>query len=144
MKHRTLAKGLDVSAIGIGCMPMIREGNINYGQADDDQSIRTLHEAIDLGITFFDTAEMYGPFANEILLGKALKPVRDRVVNVMGCGAPFRDRRRGRLARARPQSGRAAARRRAVGSRQRYLDRETSTPDGWRPRAHGHPPLPGL
>ena len=48
MKHRTLGQGLDVSAIGIGCMPMIREGNINYGVADDDVSTRTIHEAIDL------------------------------------------------------------------------------------------------
>ena len=44
---------------------MIRGGNIVYGHADDDVSIRTIHEAIDLGVTFFDTAEMYGPFSNE-------------------------------------------------------------------------------
>ena len=50
MKQRTLGQGLTVSAIGIGCMPMIREGNINYGHADDDESIRTIHEAIDLGL----------------------------------------------------------------------------------------------
>ena len=76
MKHRTLAAGLDVSAIGIGCMPMIRGGNISYGQADDDTSTRTLHEAIDLGVTFFDTAEMYGPFANEELVSQAIKGKR--------------------------------------------------------------------
>jgi hypothetical protein len=52
MKHRTLARSLDVSAIGIGCMPMIRGGNILYGQADDGVSTRTIHEAIDLGVTF--------------------------------------------------------------------------------------------
>lgn len=80
MKHRTLAPGLEVSAIGIGCMPMIREGNINYGRADDDTSIRTIHEAIDLGITFFDTAEMYGPFRNEELVGRAIKGRRDGLV----------------------------------------------------------------
>jgi hypothetical protein len=80
MKHRTLAAGLDVSAIGIGCIPMIREGNINYGQADDDQSVRTIHEAIDLGVTFFDTAEMYGPFANEELVGRAIKGRREGLV----------------------------------------------------------------
>ena len=80
MKHRTLGAALDVSAIGIGCMPMIREGNINYGHADDDQSIRTIHEAIDLGVTFFDTAEMYGPFRNEELVGRAIKGRRDGLV----------------------------------------------------------------
>lgn len=80
MKHRTLATGLDVSAIGIGCMPMISGGNINYGPADDDQSVRTIHEAIDLGVTFFDTAEMYGPFKNEELVGRAIKGRRDGLV----------------------------------------------------------------
>ena len=80
MKHRTLGQGLDVSAIGIGCMPMIRGGNIRYGEADDDQSIRTIHEAIDLGVTFFDTAEMYGPFSNEVLVGEAIKGRREGLV----------------------------------------------------------------
>ncbi|HEY5289988.1 MAG TPA: aldo/keto reductase [Caulobacteraceae bacterium] len=80
MKHRTLGQGLDVSAIGIGCMPMIRGGNIAYGQADDDESLRTIHEAIDLGVTFFDTAEMYGPFQNEELVGRAIKGRRDGLV----------------------------------------------------------------
>ena len=72
MEYRTLGQGLKVSAIGIGCMPMIRDGNINYGVADDDVSTRTIHEAIDLGVTFFDTAEMYGPFSNEELVGAAI------------------------------------------------------------------------
>jgi aryl-alcohol dehydrogenase-like predicted oxidoreductase len=80
MKHRTLSPGLDVSAIGIGCMPMIRGGNITYGHAEDDVSIRTIHEAIDLGVTFFDTAEMYGPFSNETLVGEAIKGRRDGLV----------------------------------------------------------------
>ena len=83
MKYRTLGShdgGLKVSAIGIGCMPMIRNGNINYGHADDDESIRAIHEAIELGITFFDTAEMYGPFANEELVGQAIKGKRDGLV----------------------------------------------------------------
>jgi aryl-alcohol dehydrogenase-like predicted oxidoreductase len=80
MKYRELGHGLRVSAIGIGCMPMIREGNINYGRADDDQSIRAIHDAIDLGITFFDTAEMYGPFRNEELVGRAIKGRRDGLV----------------------------------------------------------------
>lgn len=80
MKHRTLGQGLDVSAIGIGCMPMIRDGNISYGRADDDVSTRTIHEAIDLGVTFFDTAEMYGPFRNEELVGAAIRGRRDGLV----------------------------------------------------------------
>ena len=80
MKHRTLGNGLEVSAIGIGTMPMIRGGNILYGHADDDVSTRTIHEAIDLGVTFFDTAEMYGPFTNEELVGQAIKGRRDGLV----------------------------------------------------------------
>ena len=80
MKYRTLAQGLKVSAIGIGCMPMIREGNITYGHADDAESTRTIHEAIDLGVTFFDTAEMYGPFRNEELVGQAIRGRREGLV----------------------------------------------------------------
>ena len=80
MKYRTLGHGLEVSAIGIGCMPMVRGGNIVYGDANDDVSTRTIHEAIDLGITFFDTAEMYGPFSNEDLVGKAIAGRRDGLV----------------------------------------------------------------
>ena len=80
MKYRVLGDGLQVSAIGIGCMPMIRNGNINYGHADDDESIRTIHEAIDLGVTFFGTAEMYGPISNEELVGEAIRGKRDGLV----------------------------------------------------------------
>jgi len=80
MKYRTLGSDLKVSALGIGCMPMIRGGNIVYGEASDDESIATVHRAIDLGVTFFDTAEMYGPFANESLLGEAIKGKRDGLV----------------------------------------------------------------
>ncbi|MEF0939984.1 aldo/keto reductase [Rhizobium sp. BR 362] len=76
MKTRKLGKELSVSAVGLGCMGM----SFAYGATDDDESIRTLHRAVDLGITFFDTAETYGPFTNEVLVGRALKPVRDRVV----------------------------------------------------------------
>ena len=80
MKYRTLGHDLAVSAIGIGCMPMIRSGNITYGDANDDVSTRTIHAAIDLGITFFDTAEMYGPFSNEELVGRAITGKRDGLV----------------------------------------------------------------
>ena len=80
MKHRTLAARLDVSAIGIGCMPMISGGNISYGHADNDVSVRTIQEAIGLGVTFFDTAEMYGPFQNEELVGQAIRGRREGLV----------------------------------------------------------------
>jgi len=80
VKYRTLGQGLQVSAIGIGCMPMVRGGNITYGHASDDESIATIHRAIDLGITFFDTAEMYGPFANEELVGEAIRGKREGLV----------------------------------------------------------------
>ncbi len=75
MKTRKLGQDLTVSAVGLGCMGM----SFAYGAADEQESIRTLHRAVDLGVTFFDTAEVYGPYENEILLGKALKDVRDRV-----------------------------------------------------------------
>ncbi|HYJ53124.1 MAG TPA: aldo/keto reductase [Allosphingosinicella sp.] len=81
MKYRNLGQSLKVSAIGIGCMPMVRGGNITYGgDASHDESIATIHRAIDLGITFFDTAEMYGPFSNEELVGEAIKGGREGLV----------------------------------------------------------------
>ncbi|MBB2692700.1 UNVERIFIED_ORG: aryl-alcohol dehydrogenase-like predicted oxidoreductase [Rhizobium esperanzae] len=76
MKTRKLGNDLTVSTVGLGCMGM----SFAYGASDEAESIRTLNRAVDLGVTFFDTAEVYGPFTNEILLGKALKPHRDRVV----------------------------------------------------------------
>ena len=80
MMKRWLGQRFEVSAIGIGCMPMIAGGNISYGAADEGESIATIHEAIDLGITFFDTAEMYGPFSNEELVGRAIEGKRDGLV----------------------------------------------------------------
>jgi aryl-alcohol dehydrogenase-like predicted oxidoreductase len=77
MDKRTLGKqGLTVSALGLGCMGMSEF----YGAADEAESVATLHRAIDLGVTFLDTADMYGPFKNEELLGRALRGRRDRVV----------------------------------------------------------------
>jgi aryl-alcohol dehydrogenase-like predicted oxidoreductase len=81
MRYRTLGQGLKVSALGIGCMPMVRGGNITYGgTASADESIATIHRAIDLGINFFDTAEMYGPFSNEELVGEAIRGKREGLV----------------------------------------------------------------
>ncbi|WP_217560359.1 aldo/keto reductase [Streptomyces sp. GbtcB6] len=77
MKHTSLG-GLDVSRIGLGAMSM--SGYYNVGQGSDAESIRTIHRALDLGVTFLDTAEVYGPFTNEELVGRALKGRRDQVV----------------------------------------------------------------
>ena len=90
MKYRTLGHGLKVSAIGIGCMPMITGGNITYGaDADPDEAIKTIHRAIDLGVTFFDTAQIYGPFQNEELLGEAIKGKREGLVIATKFGFRF-------------------------------------------------------
>lgn len=90
MDYRTLGDGLKVSALGIGCMPMIREGNILYGDvADPNEAIKTIHKAIDLGVTFFDTAEIYGPFQNEELVGEAIKGKRDGLVIATKFGFKF-------------------------------------------------------
>lgn len=77
MKHVSLG-GLDVSRIGLGAMSMA--GYYNIGQGSDDESIRTIHRALDLGVTHIDTAEIYGPYTNEELVGRALKGRRDKVV----------------------------------------------------------------
>src|SRR5580700_9455014 len=76
MKTRKLGT-LEVSEVGFGCMSI----SANYGPAADrDQGIRVIRTAHELGVTFFDTAEVYGPFTNEDLVGEALAPVRDKVV----------------------------------------------------------------
>jgi aryl-alcohol dehydrogenase-like predicted oxidoreductase len=78
MKKRVLGRsGLEVSAVGFGCM------GLNFGYAasvSKEEGIGLIRTAVELGVTFFDTAEVYGPFSNEIMVGEALRPVRDRVV----------------------------------------------------------------
>ncbi len=77
MKHRKLGtQGLSVSALGLGCMGM----SAFYGKRDDAESIATIHRALDLGVTLLDTADMYGPWTNEELVGKAIKGRREQVI----------------------------------------------------------------
>ena len=77
MKHIKIG-GLDVSRIGLGAMSM--SGYYNIGAGSDTESIRAIHRALELGVTHLDTAEIYGPFANEELVGRAIKGRRDQVV----------------------------------------------------------------
>jgi aryl-alcohol dehydrogenase-like predicted oxidoreductase len=77
MKKRTLGRNLEVSSIGFGCM------GLNFGYSNSltkDEGIKLIRGAADRGVTFFDTAEVYGPFTNEEMVGEALRPMRDRVV----------------------------------------------------------------
>lgn len=76
MKTRTLGKDLVVSEIGLGCMGMSEF----YGPGDEEESLRTIHLALELGVTFLDTADMYGPFTNERLVGKGIAGAPDQVV----------------------------------------------------------------
>ncbi len=93
METRKLGtQGLEVSALGLGCMGMSEF----YGERDDEESIATIHRAVELGVVFLDTADMYGPFTNEKLVGKAIAGCRDKVViatkfgNVRGEDGSFR------------------------------------------------------
>lgn len=77
MTTRILGNQLEVSALGLGCMGM----SFGYGPAKDTKEmIKLIHHAVDLGVTFFDTAEVYGPFTNELLVGEALEPYKNKVV----------------------------------------------------------------
>lgn len=88
IKPRKLGtQGLEVSAIGLGCMGMSQY----YGKADEQESIALLHQAIEIGCNFFDTAQGYGPLTNEELLGKAFKDRRDQVIIGTKFGFRFKD-----------------------------------------------------
>lgn len=76
MQKRTLGQGLEVSAEGLGCMGM----SDFYGVRDEEVAIKTIHHALDRGINFLDTADMYGPFTNEILVGRAIAQTRAKVI----------------------------------------------------------------
>jgi aryl-alcohol dehydrogenase-like predicted oxidoreductase len=80
-------QGMKVSAQGLGCMGM----SVTYGPSDEQESLATLARAVDLGVTLFDTAEVYGPFLNETLLGKAFQGKRDKVVISSKVGFSFRN-----------------------------------------------------
>ena len=106
MKMRTLGNsGLQVSALGLGCMGM----SFAYGPAPDTtEMVALLRRAVELGVTFFDTAEVYGPFANEILLGEAFAPIRDQVVIATKFGFDLtRDPATGPGTNSRPENIRA-------------------------------------
>ncbi|WP_028049299.1 aldo/keto reductase [Cellulomonas sp. URHD0024] len=106
MHTRTLGQGLQVSAVGLGCMGMSQSYGPNPGDRDD--MVGVLRAAVDRGVTFFDTAEVYGPFVNEELVGEALAPVRDQVVVATKFGFRFEDGRSAGVD-SRPESIRRAA-----------------------------------
>ena len=106
MQTRMLGKsGLEVSAIGFGCMGL----NFSYGHAlTNEESVTLIRQAVERGENFFDTAEVYGPFTNEEIVGEALRPVRDQVVIATKCGFNIADGKRGGL-NSRPEHIRAVA-----------------------------------
>jgi len=106
MQTRTLGKsGLEVSALGLGCMGLSH----GYGPATDTrQAITLIHEAVERGVTFFDTAEVYGPYLNEEVVGEALKPFRDQVVIATKFGFTFGDDNKQQILNSRPEHIRRA------------------------------------
>jgi aryl-alcohol dehydrogenase-like predicted oxidoreductase len=106
MQKRTLGKsGLEVSAMGLGCMGL----SFGYGPATDTkQAIELIRAAVEQGVTFFDTAEVYGPYLNESLLGEALEPFRDRVVIATKFGFTFGNDNKQQILNSRPEHIRAA------------------------------------
>jgi len=92
MDKRTLGRDLEVSAIGLGCMGMSQSYGPNPG--DRQEMMALIRAAVERGVTFFDTAEVYGPYVNEELVGAALAPVRDQVVIATKFGFRFDDQGR--------------------------------------------------
>jgi aryl-alcohol dehydrogenase-like predicted oxidoreductase len=106
MDQRTLGQGLQVSALGFGCMGMSQSFGPNPG--DRAQMIGVLRGAVERGVTFFDTAEVYGPFENEELVGEALRPLREQVVIATKFGFAFDDQGKQTGVSSRPESVRRA------------------------------------
>jgi len=106
MQKRYLGKsGLEVSALGLGCMGLSH----GYGPATDTrQAVELIRTAVEQGVTFFDTAEVYGPYLNEEVVGEALKPFRDRVVIATKFGFTFGDDNKQQILNSRPQHIREA------------------------------------
>lgn len=106
MQKRYLGKsGLEVSALGLGCMGLSH----GYGPATDTrQAIELIRAAVERGVTFFDTAEVYGPFLNEEVVGEALKPFRDRVVIATKFGFTFGNDNKQQILNSRPEHIREA------------------------------------
>ena len=165
MEFRTLGQGLQVSALGLGCMGMSQSYGPNPG--DRDEMVAVLRGAVERGITFFDTAEVYGPYVNEELVGEALQPLRDQVVIATKFGWDIRDgrsvgldsrpeqiRRRGRSVAAATANGpdrpalpaprrpRRAHRGRRRGRRRTRGGRQGRPLRAVRGRGRNHPPRP--
>jgi aryl-alcohol dehydrogenase-like predicted oxidoreductase len=106
MQNRYLGKsGLEVSALGLGCMGL----SYGYGPATDTrQAVELIRAAVERGVTFFDTAEVYGPWLNEEVVGEALKPLRDRVVIATKFGFTFGDDNKQQILNSRPEHIRSA------------------------------------
>ena len=121
MQTRTLGRNrLEVSALGLGCMGM----SFAYGPAPDTTEMVTLlRGAVELGVNFFDTAEVYGPFANELLLGEAFAPIRDQVVIATKFGFDLtRDPATGPGTNSRPENIRAVCDASLVRLQTDYID----------------------
>jgi aryl-alcohol dehydrogenase-like predicted oxidoreductase len=103
MKRRTI-RDLEVSAIGLGCMGM----SAYYGSTDEDESVETIRRALELGVTFIDTAQLYGPLTNEILVGRAIEGHRDEYVIATKFSRRMDDAVPGDMSSVGPQDGSAA------------------------------------